>query len=146
MTIKKKGSRLLALLLVVVTLFSTFAVTAQAATIADGSMSVTLEKKERNTYLKTTAGNAIGGSGYKYTTNDGITGVEVDRPLSVYAFEGGIRIFCGQDHTGLNIVDTMGRTVYFLDTVTDGTVVELPAGIYMLTTDFCHKPVKFIVK
>ena len=75
MTIKKKGSRLLALLLVVVTLFSTFAVTAQAATIADGSKSVTLEKKERNTYLKTTAGNAIGGSGYKYTTNDGITGV-----------------------------------------------------------------------
>ena len=49
MTIKKKGSRLLALLLVVVTLFSTFAVTAQAATIADGSKSVTLEKKERNT-------------------------------------------------------------------------------------------------
>ncbi len=78
--------------------------------------------------------------------HDGITGVEVDRPLSVYAFEGGIRIFCGQDHTGLNIVDTMGRTVYSLDTVTDGTVVELPAGIYMLTTDFCHKPVKFIVK
>lgn len=75
MTIKKKGQRLLALLLAVATIFSAFSISAQAATIADGSKSVTIAKKERHTYLKTTSGTAIGGSGYNYKTNDGITGV-----------------------------------------------------------------------
>lgn len=66
--------RLLALLLVVATLFSTFAVTAQAASISDGSKSCTIGKRDRHTYLKTTAGTSLGGSGYTYKTNDGITG------------------------------------------------------------------------
>lgn len=69
-----KFYRLIALLLVVVTLFSTFAMTAQAASISDGSKSCTIGKRDRHTYLKTTAGTALGGSGYTYKTNDGITG------------------------------------------------------------------------
>ena len=66
--------RLLALLLVVATLFSTFAMTAQAASISDGSKSCTIGKRDRHTYLKTTAGTSLGGSGYTYKTNDGVTG------------------------------------------------------------------------
>ena len=76
----------------------------------------------------------------------GIEGVVADQPLSVYAYEGGIRIFCGTEHTGLNIMDTMGRTVRAMPVVEDGAIVDLPAGIYMLVTDQRHTPVKFIVK
>ena len=76
----------------------------------------------------------------------GIEGVVADQPLSVYAYEGGIRIFCGTEHTGLNIMDTMGRTVRAMPVVENGAIVDLPAGIYMLVTDQRHTPVKFIVK
>lgn len=78
--------------------------------------------------------------------HDGITGVEVDSPLSVYAFQGGLRVFCAQDHSGLKITDTMGRTVYALDCVSNGDVINLASGIYLLTTEQCHKPIKFIIK
>ena len=74
MSIKKRVRNMLALLLAAVTLYFTLALPARAAAIADGSKSVTIAKKERNSFLKTTAGTAIGGSGYNYTTNDGITG------------------------------------------------------------------------
>lgn len=76
----------------------------------------------------------------------GVDGVIADQPLSVYAFPGGIRIFCGTPHSALRIMDTMGRTVRAMDSVENGTVIDLRAGIYMLTTDQRRTPVKFMVK
>lgn len=78
--------------------------------------------------------------------HDGVDGVTVDQPISIYAFDGGIRIFCGQDHSGLSIFDTLGRQVLTLGTVCNGQIIEMESGIYFLTTDQSHKPIKFIVK
>ena len=65
--------RLLAALLAVCTMFSV-CLPAQAATIADGSKTVTVHNDTRHNYLTTTAGNTIGGGYRYYKTNDGITG------------------------------------------------------------------------
>ncbi|MDL2272986.1 Cys-Gln thioester bond-forming surface protein, partial [Oscillospiraceae bacterium OttesenSCG-928-G22] len=69
----RKLRKPLALLLTLVTLLS-IAAPAGATSIGDGSKTVTVATNERHEYLKTTAGNTIGGSFYEYTTNDGIKG------------------------------------------------------------------------
>lgn len=61
-------------MLVMVTFLSMLSLPASAASIADGSKSCTVSIGERNHYLTTTAGTALGATSYQYTTNDGLTG------------------------------------------------------------------------
>lgn len=76
----------------------------------------------------------------------GITGVETDSPLAVIGLEGMIRFMVSEPHTGVTIFDTMGRTVTVIDTVDNYTDVEMPAGIYFVTTNQTHRPVRVIVR
>lgn len=66
-------NRIVALALVVCTILG-MSVSAQASSIADGSKTCTVSLEERHTYLTSTAGTVMGATGYKYTTNDGLTG------------------------------------------------------------------------
>ncbi len=74
MTHTKSKTRYLALILAALMLIGLFPTSAFAASIADGSTSVTVSLGNRQYYLKTTAGTSLGASAYQYTTNDGITG------------------------------------------------------------------------
>ncbi len=81
MQIKKQVNRILSLLLAVVTLFSLAATPAMAAVVpsqnkslGDGSSNVTIKIGTRLNILSKSTGGSIGGSGWTYTSNDGITG------------------------------------------------------------------------
>lgn len=81
MQIKKQMNRILSLLLAVVTLFSLAATPAMAAVVpsqnkslGDGSSNVTIKIGTRLNILGKSTGGSIGGSGWTYTSNDGITG------------------------------------------------------------------------
>lgn len=69
----KLKHRIVALALAVCSILSMF-VTAEAASIADGSKTATISLEERHSYLTTTAGTSLSATSYKYTTNDGLTG------------------------------------------------------------------------
>ena len=79
---KQRHTRLLALLLAVVTLFSSLGMTALAAdepadiksSLAEGSTSVTISIGTRLEVLGKSTGGSIGGSSWSYTSNNGITG------------------------------------------------------------------------
>lgn len=81
----------------------------------------------------------------KYT--DAVNGIYADdMPLAVDPIPGGIRFHTGTPHTGVTIVDATGRTARVLDTVSDYTEVYLPAGIYLVTSQQCLRPIKAVVK
>ena len=67
-------TRALALFLAVVLCLCLLPMTADAATIADGSATCTVNPVGKHRYLYTTAGTILGASYYQYTTNDGISG------------------------------------------------------------------------
>ena len=74
MTTTKATTKAISLLLAVLFLIGLVPMTASAASIEDGSTSCTIQRVERNYFLWTTAGTALGASAAKYTTNDGIVG------------------------------------------------------------------------
>ena len=78
--------------------------------------------------------------------NSGIEGVTEDAPLVVIGLEGAIRIKCPVMQSGCRIYDVAGRLVRYLDTVDDNTDIELPLGIYFVTTDQAIRPVKVAVR
>jgi len=70
---QKVNQRILAFVLAVCT-FLGLGLSAQAASIADGSKTCTVKYLPKHYYLTTTAGTAVRAGGYTYTTNDNITG------------------------------------------------------------------------
>ena len=74
MVIAKKRTRVLALLLALVTILGLLPITAGASSIADGSKTCTVAPVERHYFLTTTVGTSLGASAYQYVTNDGLTG------------------------------------------------------------------------
>ena len=81
MHIKKHANRILSLLLAVVTLFSLVSTPAMAAVVpsqnkslGDGSSNVTIKQGSYIKILSKSTGGTVGGSGWTYTSNDGITG------------------------------------------------------------------------
>lgn len=74
MTTTKATTKAISLLLVVLFLIGLVPMTASAASIEDGSASCTVAAVQRNYFLWTTAGTALGASSAQYTTNDGIVG------------------------------------------------------------------------
>ena len=68
-----RWKRLLAMLLVVTTLFSLLMVPANAASLND-SGSVTIQYLGRHEYLSKSTGGSLSGSSWSYTSNDGLTG------------------------------------------------------------------------
>lgn len=76
----------------------------------------------------------------------GIEGVDVDEPLIVIGLEGAIRIKCPTPQTGCRIYDVAGRLVRVLDVVDDNTDIDMPLGIYFVTTDQASRPAKVAVR
>lgn len=80
-----------------------------------------------------------------FVDHTGITGVQTDRALVVQGFEGCIRFICSVPQTGARIYDVAGSLVLTLDEVHENMDVDMPAGVYLVVTDQCRKPVKVVV-
>ena len=81
-----------------------------------------------------------------FVAHAGITGVQADQGLVVQGFDGIMRFICSADQTGACIYDISGKLVMFIDTIHNNMDIDIPAGIYLVTTDQCHTPVKVAVK
>lgn len=78
--------------------------------------------------------------------HSGISGVETDEPIVVIGLEGAIRIKCPEPQTGCRIYDVTGRLVRCIDIVEDNTDIDMPLGIYFVTTDRTTAPHKVAVR
>lgn len=76
----------------------------------------------------------------------GITDVENDNPLGWIAFSGGVRLICGQPHTGVKVYDATGRMVRYIGEIENNTLIELPYGAYFIITDQQHTPARILVQ
>jgi len=81
-----------------------------------------------------------------YVDNSGIDNINNDTPLGTAWEPGGIRFVCGTPHTNVTVYDMQGRIVTVLGHIENNTVVTLPAGIYIVMTDQCRRPIRVIVK
>lgn len=76
----------------------------------------------------------------------GVNGVEMDSPLGYAFWPGGLRIVCGETHTNLTVYDLAGRTIKVIPEVNNNDIIELPFGVYLLTTDQAGTPLRVIVR
>ena len=75
----------------------------------------------------------------------GVAAIDGLRQLAIAPIVGGLRFVCDEPHTGVRIVDVSGRVVSMLPEVVDGQSVLLSDGIYIVSSEQCPRPVKFIV-
>ncbi len=81
-----------------------------------------------------------------FVDHNGVSGVSVDAPLTVVPAEGGLRLQCSSTHTSVTVHDIGGRVITILPTAGDNTIINLIPGVYFITTNECHTPIKAIVK
>ncbi|MBO4941881.1 MAG: endonuclease [Muribaculaceae bacterium] len=81
-----------------------------------------------------------------FVNHSGISGVETDEPLVVRGYEGFMRFDCAVPQTNCRIFDMSGREIRVVDTIEFNLDVEMPQGIYIVTTDQHSTPVKVIVR
>lgn len=75
----------------------------------------------------------------------GVTGVEADSPLGWARWPGGVRIVCGEPHSGCRVYDLAGRLIRSVGVVEDNTIIELSPGAYFIVTDQCSTPLRILV-
>lgn len=75
----------------------------------------------------------------------GLGDVVSGMPLGAVYEPGGIRIVCGGDHSGLRVYDVWGRVALERQSVTNGEVILLPQGVYILVTQQHPQPLKVVV-
>lgn len=76
----------------------------------------------------------------------GVEGVEMDAPFGYAYWPGGLRVVCGDTHTNLTVYDIAGRLVMTMPEVRNNDIIELPYGVYLITTDQSHTPLRVIVR
>lgn len=76
----------------------------------------------------------------------GVEGVEMDSPLGYAYWPGGLRIVCGDTQYDLEVYDITGRLVMTLPEVHDNDIIELPFGVYLITTSSSRTPLRVIVR
>lgn len=78
----------------------------------------------------------------------GVTDISVDeRPLAISIFEGGVlRFDTTVEHSNVRIFDTQGRQHRHFDTVSSGTMTNLPLGVYLIVSDQQKRPLKVVVR
>ncbi|MCH5221004.1 MAG: endonuclease [Muribaculaceae bacterium] len=81
-----------------------------------------------------------------FVEHSGISGVETQQPLVVKSFNGFIRFICSQPQDNCRIYDAAGRLFRFIDRVEQNLDIELPYGVYFITTDAHPAPVKAVVR
>ena len=78
-------------------------------------------------------------------TQSGVTGIKTDQGLAVVSYPGGtVRFICSAPHTGCRVYNMQGRVVATFPTIENNLFVQLPIGVYVITTDQCHTPVKLL--
>lgn len=132
-------------------------------TVYDGSSYETTEYEVNDTYLDFTdlqpgqthtyyvqssrLGYLSDASNTITVAQSGVTGVTVDTGLAIVSYSGGvIRFITSEPHTGCRVYDLQGRLVKSISTINDNDFVELPLGVYLITTDRHKQPVKVIAK
>lgn len=114
------------------------------------SLAITdFDSSERESYVVQSVrlGYRSPASNVIYVDHSGVTDISYQgRPLAVYAFDGGLRFICDEDHTAVRIYDTTGRMVTYLDRISHNDTVMLPAGIYLVITAEQQRPVRAIVR
>lgn len=80
-----------------------------------------------------------------FVDHSGITGVETGEPLAVLSMQGYIRFICSEPQDNCRIYDASGRLVMALDQVYKNLDVELPYGVYLITTAQHPTPLKAAV-
>lgn len=81
-----------------------------------------------------------------FVNHSGITGVEAEQPLIVTGLEGAIRFICSAPQTNALIYDTTGKLILSIDEIRNNLDINLPAGIYLVTTDQAPSPHKAAVR
>ena len=70
----------------------------------------------------------------------------MDSPLGYAYWPGGLRIVCGDTQYNLEVYDITGRLVMTLPEVHDNDIIELPFGVYLITTSSSRTPLRVIVR
>ena len=81
-----------------------------------------------------------------FVNHAGITGVEAEQPLQVIGLDGAIRFVCSAPQTRARIYDTTGKLILLIDEIRNNLDVDLPLGIYLVSTDQAPTPHKVAVR
>ena len=81
-----------------------------------------------------------------FVDHSGVADVVVEQPLVVQAFPGFVRFICSQPQTNCRIYDISGRQIYVIDEIYQNYDLELPLGIYLITTDEHPTPVRVYIR
>lgn len=75
-----------------------------------------------------------------------VTGIETDALLTANGLEGKIIFYTSEPHSDCFIYTPQGTVVMHLQQIENYQVVDLPQGIYIITTRNHHTPIKVLVK
>ena len=79
------------------------------------------------------------------TSSVGLT--TANSPLAVTTYDGQlVRFTCNEPHTGCRIYNISGQLVRSIPTVENGTMITLPYGAYIVTTEQHRIPIKILVR
>jgi endonuclease I len=82
-----------------------------------------------------------------FVSQSGIVGVDNNNNALGSAYiPGGVRLICGQPHTGGIVYDAMGRTVRLIPIIENNMELLLPSGVYYIVSDQSRRPVTVLVK
>lgn len=81
-----------------------------------------------------------------FVRHSGINDATFDEPLTVTAFPGLIRFDCARPQTDCRIYDVTGRLVRMIERIEQDMDIEMPYGVYFVTTNEHLTPVKIAVR
>lgn len=76
----------------------------------------------------------------------GVSAVKVDHGIAIYPAEGGVSISSSEIHKNLRIVNIHGAVATSIKEFSGSKFIELPIGIYIVTSDNMSKPFKLVIK
>ena len=76
----------------------------------------------------------------------GVEGTMHEAGLAVTAMGGALKFSCPESHTGIEVINLAGQVVMRVPQVDDGTVVEVPSGMYYVRSRQTRTPIPVIVK
>lgn len=76
----------------------------------------------------------------------GVEGAMHEVGLAVTAMGGALKFSCPESHTGIEVINLAGQVVMRVPQVDDGTVVEVPSGMYYVRSRQTRTPIPVIVR
>ena len=76
----------------------------------------------------------------------GVEGTMHEVGLAVTAMGGALKFSCPEAHTGIEVINLAGQVVMRVPQVDDGTVVEVPSGMYYVRSRQTRTPIPVIVR